>query len=36
MLRKREKTTVFLNVGSVYVKKASKNDGLSSRRGRLC
>ncbi|AEO99491.1 hypothetical protein Bcoa_0266 [Heyndrickxia coagulans 36D1] len=35
MLRKREKTTVFLNVGSVYVKKASKNEVLPSHRARL-
>ncbi len=36
MLRKQAKTTVFLHVEVVYVKEARKNDGLSSRRGRLC
>jgi hypothetical protein len=36
MLRKREKTKVFLHIEPVYVKEARKKDGLSSPRARLC
>ena len=35
MLRKRAKKSMFLNLEPVYVKKAWKNEGLPSHRGRL-
>jgi len=35
MLRKHEKLKAFLNIEPVYVKKARKNEGLSSHRARL-